>query len=120
MDNAANNRTAARERLKAVIEAFDYPDPDDYEAMVALHTANHRLAELVASAIVRDRLRFPRTIAARVPEVDEGGPTTAAQAVLWEMGVRYERTASLIEVFVGEERLLTYAVSSLRQKASVN
>jgi hypothetical protein len=72
-----DKHAAAKQRLEAMIEAFD-ADPDDDEAVRELDTAMRRLAEQVARAITaRPDLRS--RIRGYVPERSEGRPATAEE-----------------------------------------
>jgi hypothetical protein len=118
MSDENEQAAAAKQRLEVLVEAFDV-DPDDQEAMEELFIAKHRLSEQVARAITA-RSDLHSRVGGYIPERRDGGPATAEEAIEWDLCVRYEVTANLLEVYVDDERILTDAVSNLRQDARFN
>jgi hypothetical protein len=110
---------AAEQRLQTLWEALGNPDPNDDQAMQELWTVRRRISEQLARVItarpaIRSRLH------GRVPEPDDGGPRTPEETMLWQLGVTYERTAGLLRVYVGEERIHELPIVTLRGEASLN
>jgi hypothetical protein len=112
---------AAKRRLEALIYAFD-ADPDYKASMKELWLADRRLSEQCVYLLSTKRPDLMRRglTSGYIPERKDGGPTTAAQALLWNLCARYEVTANLLEVYVGDERVFTDHVSNLRQNAPYN
>ena len=114
-----NHHAAGAQRLEALTQALGFPDADG-EAMGDLDTADHRRSELVAREILKHPDRYPIPRGGRTPEVRDGGPRTGEQFLLWDLCGRYEHVAGVIEVYVGDERVLRYPVANLRQDARLN
>ena len=86
--------------------------------MRELWRADRRLSELIASKLMERPDLRSRLGADFGPDVRER--STAAQSALWQLCVRYERVAGLLEVYVDDDRLMTVPVASLRTTASQN
>jgi phosphate uptake regulator len=119
-ENEQTPEDAASERLRTLVEAFDNPDPDDDAAMWELNTAKRRLSEHLVREVILPRPEFHSQIHGRVPEIEDGGPPTVEEAILWALCVRYEHTAGLLRVYVGEELIHELPIITLRQNASLN
>jgi hypothetical protein len=111
-------RAAADQRLRVLIEALD-ADPDDDRSMRELFTARRRLSEHLARVIAA-RPDLSSRVHGYVPEPEDDGPATAEEAMLWTLGATYEQTAGLLRVFVGEDRIHELPIATLRQNAAEN
>jgi hypothetical protein len=111
---------AAEQRFTTLVEAFDFPDPDDEQAMREFWFAGRRFSEQVAMEIMR-RPDLPKgSRGCHIPEAADGGPATAAQSLLWDLCVTYDYVGGLLRAFVLDERILTVPISSLRGDARLN
>jgi hypothetical protein len=107
---------AAQERFVAVAEAFGTTPGQPVAARAdEVVQAHARLTDLVAAAVM-GRPDLTRGLGGSyVPAPGWGrGPRNAAERLLWDLCVRYERVAGLLEVYVADERVLTVPLTTLR------
>jgi hypothetical protein len=120
-DELDDRQLAAAQRFAELCAWLDIPpevEATDEEAE-RYDRVRTRLSTLVASVVLERERLVARLGSSYVPEGGLG-PDNAAENVEYDLCVRYERVAGLMEAYVGDELLITVPLATLDADPSAN